>query len=211
MHRRSASVHVLAAAVLEMQMTGGILAMAPPPQALKALTRVTLCLARQPELVPRTLAELQTRLDSVAGVDLIRLLAGPERIPVSVSADGQVTFHFAPPVGFDGASAPPFGDAVSDVLAWARHRPRPAEIMDVAGYPYHWQPFVDLVAAVRNGDVSAASTLRTSLDDLRGTGWRRLADALAEIAHGSVPEIGGLDDTERAVVEWTLRRAAESA
>jgi hypothetical protein len=83
--------------------------------------------------------------------------------------------------------------------------------MDVAGYPHHWQPFVDLVAAVRNGDVSAASTLRTSLDDLRGTGWRRLADALAEIAHGSVPEIGGLDDTERAVVEWTLRRAAESA
>ncbi|MGH3273488.1 MAG: AAA family ATPase, partial [Streptosporangiaceae bacterium] len=204
-----ASVHLLAAAALEMQMAGGILAIVPPPQALKALVLVTMCLARQPELVPRTLAELQTRLDSAAGVDLTRLLAGLDRIPVSVSADGQVIFHFAPPVGSDGASAPPSGDAVSDVLAWAQHRPRPAEIIDVAGYPYHWQPFVDLATAVRNGDVSAANTLRTSLDDVRGTGWRSLADALAEIAHGSTPEIGGLDDTERAVVEWTLRRAAE--
>jgi hypothetical protein len=35
--------------------------------------------------------------------------------------------------------------------------------MDVARYPHHWQPIIDAAAAIRNGDVSAASRLRPGL------------------------------------------------
>jgi len=73
--------------------------------------------------------------------------------------------------------------------------------MDVACYPHHWQPIVDAAAAIRNGDVSAASRRRPGLDYLRGSGWDRLADALTEIADGGTAETDTLDGTERAVIE----------
>ena len=71
-----APVHILAAAVIHMRISQELLAITPQVPALRALGRLTCCLARQPQLIPRTFDELRQKLAESTGVDIAGLLDG---------------------------------------------------------------------------------------------------------------------------------------
>jgi NB-ARC domain len=167
-----APVHILAAAVIQMRVSQGLMAFAPPPPALRALARLTHCLARQPELIPRSFAELRERLQDTTGVDVEMLLAGLDRVPVTAGPEpGALSFAL-------GAQAPPPGDSVTDALTWASRQPPPAELTDVEGHLQHWQPIIEMASTAACGDLEAQQAMRQLLDDYQGMGWSKLADAL---------------------------------
>jgi len=178
--RRSAGeapIHTLAAAVVQMCVSQLLLAITPQPPVLRALARLTHCLARQPQLVPRSLEELQGELEESTSIDISGLLAGLDRYPVSIDPEsGNVRLTALRP-GME-----PSGDSVSDALCWAAHRPSPEELeelVDVDGDPflYHWQPIIEsAIDAVSSHE--ARARFRGLLDDYRGMGWAGLADAL---------------------------------
>jgi tetratricopeptide (TPR) repeat protein len=167
-----APVHVLAAAVIHMRMSQELLAITPQVPALRALGRLTCCLARQPQLIPGTFEELRHKLAESTGVEIAVLLNGLDRVPVSVDpGSGRISFSRNPL----GTEEP--GDSVTDALCWAMHRPAPDELTDVGGHADHWQPLIDAVStAARDRNVQAS--LRDVLDDYRGARWGTLADAL---------------------------------
>ena len=167
-----APVHILAAAVIHMRVSQGAMAFTPPPPAVRALARLTHCLARQPDLVPRSFAGLRERLQDTTGVDIEALLAELDRVPVTAGPEpGALSFAL-------GAQDPPPGDSVTDALTWASHQPPPAELTDVEGHLQHWQPIIELASTAACGDLEAQQAMRQLLDDYRGMGWSKLADAL---------------------------------
>ena len=167
-----APVHILAAAVIHMRVSQGAMAFTPPPPAVRALARLTHCLARQPDLVPRSFAGLRERLQDTTGVDIEALLAELDRVPVTAGPEpGALSFAL-------GAQDPPPGDSVTDALTWASHQPPPAELTDVEGHLQHWQPIIELASSAACGDLEAQQAMRQLLDDYRGMGWAKLADAL---------------------------------
>ena len=196
-----APVHILAAAVIHMRVSQGLMAFAPPPPALRALARLTHCLARQPELAPRSFAGLRERLQATTGVDIEMLLAGLGRVPVTAGPEpGALSFAL-------GAQAPPPGNSVTDALTWASHRPPPEELTDVDGHLQHWQPIIDMAVTAARGDPEAQQALRQLLDDYRGMGWAELADALD--AFLTDPETftpsSSLPSAERAILRHVLK------
>jgi tetratricopeptide (TPR) repeat protein len=167
-----APVHILAAAVIHLRVSQGLMALAPPPPALQALARLTHCLARQPDLVSRSFAGLRERLQATTGVDIETLLAGLDRVPVTAGPEPHA-LSFAL-----GAQAPPPGDSVTDALIWASRRPPPEELTDVDGHPQHWQPVIEMTVTAAGGDLEAQQAMRQLLNDYRGMGWAGLAGAL---------------------------------
>jgi tetratricopeptide (TPR) repeat protein len=191
-----APVHILAAAVIHMRVAQELMAVTAPPTAVRALARLTHCLARQPQLIPRTFAELRQQLQQSTGVDIAELLSDLDRIPVSIDpASGDVAFHRGEDRTFPG-------DSVTDSLSWAMHRPPPEELTDVDGHLYHWQPLIDAVISAAD-DPAAQHSLSQVLDDYRGMGWGELANAIdALLTDGSaVTDSWALSPAERAVVQ----------
>jgi CHAT domain len=199
-----APVHILAAAVIHMRVAQGLMAVTAPLPAMRALARLTHCLAREPQLVPQTFAELQHKLQRSTGVDIAGLLAGLDRAPVSVDpASGNIVFHF-------GDDRPPRGDSVTDALCWAMHRPSPDELTDVDGHLYHWQPIIDAVITAAD-DPEAQRSLSQVLDDYRGMGWSKLADAIgALLTDRSAVTPSALPPAERTVIKRILDALAGS-
>jgi hypothetical protein len=167
-----APVHILAAAVIHMRVSPGLMAFAPPPPALRALARLTHCLARQPGLVPRSFAGLREHLQATTGTDIETLLARLDRVPVTAGPEPDA-LSFAL-----GAQAPPPGDSVTDALTWASHKPPPEELTHVDGHLRHWQPVIETAATAAGCDPEAQQALLRLLDDYRGMGWAELAGAL---------------------------------
>ncbi len=195
-----APVHILAAAVIHMRVSQGLMAFAPPPPALRALARLTHCLARQPELVPRSFAGLRERLQATTGADIETLLATLDRVPVTAGPEpGALSFAL-------GAQATPSGDSVTDALTWASHKPPPEQLTDVDGHLEHWQPVIDTAATAASGDPEAQQALRRLLDDYRGMGWAELAGALGAFLTdpGGFTPSSGLPPAERAILRHVL-------
>nr|MDT0667549.1 hypothetical protein [Micromonospora sp. DSM 115978] len=130
---------------------------------MRALALLSFRLARRPDDVPQSLADLRDRLTAMAGVDLDSLLAETDRIAV------QVDPETGKPVLRSGPDEP--GDSVGDALVWAANWPRPAELRDPESHPEHWRELVDLVAT---GSAPVAD-LEDVLNGLRAAGWERLA------------------------------------
>ena len=167
-----APVHILAAAVIHLRVSQGLMAFAPPQPALHALARLTHCLARQPDLIPQSFADLHACLRDTTGVDIETLLARLGRVPITAGAEpGTLSFAL-------GAQAPPPGDSVTDALTWASHQPPPAELTDVEGHLHHWQPIIEMASAAARKVPDAQQTMQQLIDDFRGMGWSKLADTL---------------------------------
>jgi hypothetical protein len=148
------------------------MAFAPPPPALRALARLTHCLARQPDLIPQSSADLRARLQDTTGVDIETLLACLDRVPITAGPEpGTLSFAL-------GAQAPPSGDSVTDALTWASHQPPPTELTDIEGHLHHWQPIIEMASAAARAVPEAQQTMQQLLDDFQGMGWSKLADAL---------------------------------
>ncbi len=197
-----APVHILAAAVIHMRVSQMLLAITPQQPTLRALARLTHCLARQPQLVPQSLGELRQKLAESTDIDISGLLAGLDRFPVSVDPEsGEVVLSALPP----GAEPP--GDSVTDALCWALHRPSPRELVNPGdpSYQYHWQPAIEAVIDAID-DQTARTRLREVLDDYRGMGWAGLADALdALITDRSAFRMPPtLQDAERDIIQRIL-------
>ena len=197
-----APAHILAAAVIHMRLSQLLLAITPQPPVLRALARLTHCLARQPQLIPQSFEDLSQKLEESTGVDISGLLAGLDRIPVSVDpASGKVMFTSVPP-----GTEPP-GDSVTDALGWAMHRPSPQELINVnaPSYRYHWQPIIEAAIHAIDNE-TARARFREVLDDYRGMGWAGLADALdALITDRSTFRMPPtLQDAERDVIQRIL-------
>jgi tetratricopeptide (TPR) repeat protein len=198
-----APVHLLAAAVIHMRVSGGLIAIGmPQPPAISSFIKVALCQARQPTLLPTSFASLQQQLDESTGIDIGELLSGLERIPVRAGPDpGDLRFSFNDPSDLAG-------DSVTDVLCWARQQLPPESLNDRSA----WQHFIDTTAAAARRDPGSQEALRRLMDDLRGTGWTALADALTCLAtnpHHFVPP-SDLLPTERKVVQGALETLANT-
>jgi len=197
-----APVHILAAAVIHMRVSQGVMAFTPPLPALRALARLTHCLARQPELVPGSFTELRDRLQDTTGVDIETLLAELDRVPVTAGPEpGALSFAL-------GAQDPPPGDSVTDALTWASHQPAPDELTDVEGHLQHWQPVIEMATTAADGDLEAQQALRQLLDDYRGMGWAKLADALG--AFVTDPEASAPSSSLPSAEHTILRHVLEA-
>lgn len=194
-----ASVHILAAAVIHIREAQEQLSSGGPLPAVRALLRLTFCLARQPQMIPESIRELQQRLQESTDVDIGQLLAGLRRICIAPEDTLYgVRFLWAPDTEYPG-------DSVTDALCWANRRPPPQELTDVEGHPRHWQPIIDAVTA-GIGDKAAQARLNNVLDDYRGSGWSALADTLNSLMTDprrfTLPP--SLQDAERMIIQRIL-------
>ncbi len=143
-------------------------------------------------------AGLRERLQDTTGVDIEALLAELDRVPVTAGPEPGA-LSFAP-----GAQDPPPGDSVTDALTWASHQPPPAELTDVDGHRQHWQPIMAMAATAASGDLEAQQAMRQLLDDYRGMGWSKLADALGAFLTDPLAftPSSGLPPAERTILGY---------
>lgn len=190
------AVHLLANAVIRLRAAGLMLALHPPATLLRALAMLTFRLARRPDGLPRSYADLSGELAAKADVDLDALLAGTERIPIHVDPET------GNPVLKSGSDEP--GDSVDDALVWAKNWPRPADLRDPDGHPEHWREIIDMVAGGR----TPTADVEEILNRLRAAGWERLADALGCLIRGE--EVADdLDATDQAIVRMVRDRVTD--
>jgi hypothetical protein len=165
--------HLLASAVIALRLAGGSFLLLQQVDVARPASLVSMCLARQPDLLPSTYDELCLALRSQVQVDLSDLIGGLPRIPIREDTPGEAHFLINP--GTDEE-----GDSVTDTLTIARLKFPPGELCDVEHFPHHWQEIRDAAEQARNGDKAANERLRRALDQLRATGWAAVADAVRD-------------------------------
>jgi hypothetical protein len=182
--RAEIAAHLLASAVIGLRAANLLLALRPPDQLTSALMVLTFLLARRPDDVPHTYADLAALLAATADLDLDLLLSGTERLPVLVDPEGG-----GPMMPSDQNT---LGDSVTDALTWATHWPPPEHLLDPDGHPEQWRSFAEGLAAP-NAD------LQTTADRLRAAGWEALATGFEQLMRGE-PANGNLDAIDRAAL-----------
>ena len=202
--------HLLAAAVIHVRMLNELLAWMRDPRtpAARSLSRLAYCLARKPLDMPQTLDQLRHALDESTAVDLEGLLAGLDRVAITMQpGSGKMIFTRVPP----SDSEPP-GDSLTDTLCWATNNPPLEQLTDLPGHPSYWQPLIDAVAAAVS-DPSARAELWDGLDNLRGCGWGVLASDLERLMTDGAAfrPSPTLTDAEHGIVERAMAAAEPHA
>lgn len=191
-----APVHILAAAVIHLRVNGMLLAAGVQPEPLTAaLTRLAMCQARKPGLIPASFPDLASRLADSTGIDIARLIAGLERVPVTAGPKpGSLQFSF-------NDATDQAGDSVTDALCWVRQVAPPAWVFD----PESWQPVVGAAVAAAAARPDERYAFYQVVDDLRGTGWGALSAALTRLVDDPAGFVwpNNLQPVERAVLART--------
>ena len=191
-----APMHVLAAAVIHLRVSGMLLAAGVQTEALTgALTRLAMCQARQPGLIPASFPDLARRLADSTGIDIAGLIEGLERVPVTAGPKpGSLQFSLNNATDQDG-------DSVTDALCWVRQVAPPAWVFD----PESWQPVIGAAVAAASARQGERHAFDQAADDLRGAGWATLSDALTWLIDDPADFVmpRNLQSVERAVLART--------
>lgn len=195
--RDQAAAHLLASAIIYLRISEGLFAIVGDHRLDGAIWTVKMLLARAPEFVPPSYAELRRGLAGEIGADIEDLLQGAPHLPMTVDDHtGQITIDW---------QTAPADTSLADVVALASVNPGPAELTDPSQVGRHWSELIDLVADAARCRADANPVLGI----VAAAGWTHLATALRLVAAGGTETtVTGLDTAEERIVADSIARAA---